>query len=183
MHHPEEHHNHHAIMEHDFKKRFLVTIVITFPLLLLSPMIQEWLRLSFAFPGQRYVLFVLASVIALWGGKPFYVGAKQEIAKFNLGMMTLVSIAVLAGYFYSVGATFWYEAMDFYWEIATLTVFLLFGHWMEMRAVRRASSALNELIKLIPPKANLIQGSDVVEVETSTLKVGDRILRSEERRV
>ncbi|EKD76018.1 MAG: hypothetical protein ACD_43C00251G0002 [uncultured bacterium] len=91
-------------------------------------------------------------------------------------MMTLVSIAVLAGYLYSIGATFFYSAMDFYWEIATLTVFLLLGHWLEMRAVRRASSALNELIKLIPPQANLIKGDEVIVTETKLLQLNDLIL-------
>ncbi len=169
-------HNHHAVMELDFKKRFFISLILTVPLLVLSPMVQQWFGFSFTFPGHGLVLFSLASVIALWGGKPFYRGAKTEIAAKNLGMMTLVSIAVLAGYLYSIGATFFYSAMDFYWEIATLTVFLLLGHWLEMRAVRRASSALNELIKLIPPQANLIKGDEVIVTETKLLQLNDLIL-------
>jgi Cu2+-exporting ATPase len=91
-------------------------------------------------------------------------------------MNVLVSIALLSGYFYSIGATFFFEAPDFYWEISTLASFILFGHWMEIKAVRRASGALKELVKLIPPTANLTRNNEVVEVPTSELKVNDIIL-------
>jgi Cu2+-exporting ATPase len=91
-------------------------------------------------------------------------------------MSVLVTLAVLSGYFYSVGSTFLFEAADFYWEISTLVVFLLFGHWMEMKAVRGASGALRELVKLIPPSANLVKDGEIAEVPTSDVKVGDVLL-------
>ena len=100
----------------------------------------------YSFLQQQYLLFVFASVIALYAAWPFYRGAlKEEIPSGNWGMMTLVSLAVLAGYLYSAATTFVIEAPGFYWEIATLVLVLLFGHWMEMRAVRGASGALRRL--------------------------------------
>jgi Cu2+-exporting ATPase len=165
------------MMEEDFKRRFFISLILLGPVLVLSPTIQNWLGFSISrFFGYNYLLFLLASIIALWGAWPFYQGAKEELKKKVFGMMTLVSLAVGSGYLYSLGATFFFEAMDFYWEISTLVAFLLFGHWMEMKAVRRASGALNELVKLIPPKANLIKNGEIIEKKTEELKVGDMVL-------
>ncbi len=177
--HKHEHHcrNHHQMMEADFKKRFLISLFFVIPVLVLSPTIQNWLGFFIPrFLGYNYILFILASIIALWGGWPFYAGAKEEIGAKNFGMMTLVSLAVLAGYLYSAGATFFFEAADFYWEVSTLVLFLLFGHWMEMKAVNKSSGALNELVKLIPPQADLVRRGEVIKVKTEELKVGDLIL-------
>ncbi|MBU4000595.1 heavy metal translocating P-type ATPase [Patescibacteria group bacterium] len=169
-----DHAGHHASM---FRNKFFIVLLLSIPILALSPTIHRWLNFSFSFPGEELVLFALASIVVIWGGWPFFAGAKKELAKKRLGMMVLVSVALLAGYFYSVGATFVFtEAPDFYWEISTLTLFLLFGHWMEMRAVMASSGALGELAKLIPKKANLIKGDEVIEISTDELKIGDIIL-------
>lgn len=168
-----EHAGHSAEM---FKKKFFIVLLLTIPILLLSPTIQGWLNFSFTFNGDKFILFTLASIVVLWGGLPFFKGAKRELSQKNLGMMVLVSIAVLTGYLYSVGATFIFTAPDFYWEISTLTLFLLFGHWMEMRSVEGASGALGELAKLIPKKANLVKGKEIIEVSTDELKIGDIVL-------
>ena len=174
----EGHHDHHAMMEKDFKRRFWITLIVSIPVLLLSPTIQKWFRLeTLAFSGSEYILFALSTVIAVWGGMPFYKGAVKAIRSRILDMMVLVSVAVLSGYFFSVGATFFFEAADFYWEISTLTVFLLFGHWMEMKAVRSAGGALRELAKLIPATANLVKDDgDIVEVPTDELNIGNVVL-------
>jgi Cu2+-exporting ATPase len=172
------HHNHHAMMELDFRKRFFVSLVITGPILILSPTIQDWFNFTVPrFPGYDYVLFGLATVIAIYGGWPFYKGAYESIQKDILGMMVLVSIAVGTGYLFSVASTFIFvDTVDFYWEISTLVVFLLFGHWMEMRMTRRATGALQELVKLIPPMANLFKDEDIIEIPTSQVKIGDILL-------
>ncbi len=160
-----------------FKKRFFIVLLLSIPILALSPTIQDWLNFSFSFSGDKFILFALASIVVLWGGMPFFKGAKKELSQKRLGMMVLVSVAVLAGYLYSAGATFIFtEAPDFYWEISTLTLFLLFGHWMEMRAVMASSGALGELAKLIPKKANLVKGNNIIEVSTDELKIGDVVL-------
>lgn len=168
-----EHEGHHSL---DFKRRFFIALILTIPVLLLSPSVQGWLGISFSFFGDNYVLFGLASIIVIYTGLPFFKGALKELKHKSLGMMVLVSLAVLAGYFYSFGTTFFFTAPDFYWEISTLVTFLLFGHWMEMRSVEGASGALGELAKLIPKKANLIRGKEILEVNTDELKIGDIVL-------
>lgn len=172
------HRDHHAMMELDFRKRFFVSILITGPILLMSPTIQQWFNFTVPqFPGYNYILFGLATIIAIYGGWPFYKGAYESLQKGVLGMMVLVSLAVSTGYLFSVATTFiLVDTVDFYWEISTLVVFLLFGHWMEMRMTRRATGALQELVKLIPPSANLFKDGDVTEIPTSQVKVGDILL-------
>lgn len=176
--HMDEPHDHHAMMEEDFRKRFYVSSIVTIPVLLLSPTIQRWFNFTIPrFMGYDYVLFILATVIAIYGGWPFYTGAINDIKSGLLGMMVLVSVAVGTGYLFSVASTFLLEGVeDFYWEISTLVVFLLFGHWMEMKMTRRATGALKELVKLIPPTANLVKGDEITEILTSEVKVGDVLL-------
>lgn len=183
-HNPAEHeiHDEHAFNEHEghhslsFKKKFFIALILTIPVLLLSPSVQGWLGISFTFSGDNYVLFGLASIIVIYTGVPFFRGAWKEIRHKSLGMMVLVSLAVLTGYLYSFGTTFFFTAPDFYWEISTLVTFLLFGHWMEMRSVEGASGALGELAKLVPKKANLIRGKEIIEINTDELKIGDIVL-------
>ncbi|MFB0514692.1 MAG: heavy metal translocating P-type ATPase [Candidatus Bathyarchaeia archaeon] len=170
-------HDHHAMMEADMKRRFLVSLIFTVPVLILSPTIQKWLGFQIPeFIGSQLLLFLLSSVIVLYGGLVFYRGALKSLRNRFFDMNVLVSIAVIAGYLFSVGSTFFFEAIDFYWEISTLVLFLLFGHWMEMKAVRGASGALKELVKLIPPTANLVKDGEIVEVPTSDLNVSDLVL-------
>lgn len=172
------HRDHHAMMEQDFKRRFFVSIIITVPVLIMSPTIQDWFNFTVPrFAGYDFVLFALATVIALYGGWPFYNGAINDLKRGVLGMMVLVSIAVGTGYLFSVAATFILtDVVDFYWEISTLVVFLLFGHWMEMRMTRRATGALEELVKLIPPTANRVEGDEIVEIPTKDVQIGDVLL-------
>ncbi len=170
-------HDHHAMMEAEMKRHFIVAAVFTVPVLILSPSIQGWLHYSLPpSPVWSILLFVSASVVILYGGLVFYRGSVASLRIRTLDMNVLVSIALLSGYLYSAGSTFLFEAPDFYWEISTLATFILFGHWMEMRAMRSASGALKELVKLIPPTANLTKNGDIAEVPTSTLKVGDTVL-------
>lgn len=169
-------HDHHAMMERDFRRRFWVVLVIAVPVLLLSPTIQTWFGFTLTFPGARYVLFALATVIAIYGTWPFYQGARKSLRSGVLDMSVLVSIAVTAGYLFSVAATFIFTAVDFYWEISTLVAVLLLGHWLEMRAVRGTAGALRELVKLIPPMATRVVGDEVEEVPTSDVRSGDVVL-------
>ncbi len=173
----EGHENHHAMMAREFKVKTLVTFALTIPVLLLSPTIQKWFGITIPEFGFNTALLVLfSSIIATYGASPFYKGALRSLKSGILDMNVLVSLAVGSGFLYSIGATFFFTAADFYWEISTLVLFLVFGHWMEMRAVMGASGALNELVKLIPPKANLVKGDEIVEVDTSEVKVGDVLL-------
>jgi P-type Cu2+ transporter len=169
--------DHHSMMEAELKRRFIVASIFTIPVLILSPSIQAWagytLPSSFAL---NVVLAIAASIVILYGGLVFYKGSIQSFKMHTLDMNVLVSIALLAGYLYSLAATFLFKAPDFYWEISTLATFILFGHWMEMRAQRSASGALKELVKLIPPTSNLIRNGDIFQIPTSELKVDDIVL-------
>jgi len=175
-HHKAEGHDHHAMMEADFRRRFWVVLALTVPVLLLSPTIQNWFGFTLTFPGARYLLFAMATAITFYGTWPFYKNGRKALRSGVLDMSVLVSLAVSAGYLFSVGATFIFTAVDFYWEISTLVAVLLLGHWLEMRAVRGTSGALRELVKLIPPTANRIVDDRVEEVPTSEVQVGDLLL-------
>ncbi len=170
-------HDHHAMMEQDLRRRFLVVLGLAMPLLVLSPTIQAWFGYQLTFPGMRYVLFALASAIAIYGAWPFYRDALHALRSGLLDMNVLVSLAVGAGYLFSVGTTFLFEGMDFYWEIATLVAVLLLGHWLEMRAERGAGGALRELTRLIPPMANRVaENGEVATIPTSQIVKGDLLL-------
>ncbi len=178
---PEKHdlhgkHEDHASMEHDFKRRFIITLPLVLLSMLLSPMIQKWLNISLAFPGRELVLFLIGTAIFFYGGLPFFKGAKGELSSKNPGMMTLVAFAITVGYTFSVAATFLFPGESLYWEISTLISVFLLGHWLEMRAVRGATGALAELAKLIPPSAHLIQDGNIIDVNTSELKISNRVL-------
>lgn len=169
-------HSSHSNMEQDFKRRFFIALPLTVIVLLLSPSVQNWLGFSFFFLNFQIVLFALTSIIVIYNGWPFYVMAKGELKNKNPAMMTLVSLAVLSGYIFSIAATFLFTGEYLYWEISTLVLAFLLGHWIEMRAVRGATGALGELAKLIPPSAHLVRGNQVTDVNTESLKIGDIIL-------
>jgi|SRR3989344_6033125 len=166
----------HKDMEKSFKKRFFLSLPLTLFVLILSEKIQEWLRFSLSVPYQEIVIFVLSSVIVFWGGLPLFQMGLSEIRAKKYGMMTLVSLALLSGYLFSVAATFLFPGESLYWEISTLALAFLFGHWIEMRAVRGATGALKELTRLIPPQAHLIDGESLRDIQTDELKKGDLIL-------
>ena len=171
-------HDHHAMMATEFKRHFIVAAVFTIPILILSPSIQAWF--GYALPSSLIwdvLLLAMASIVILYGGFPFYRRVPDSLRRRALDMNVLVTIALLSGYLYSVSITLGLlSAMDFYWEISTLAVFLLFGHWMEMRASITAAGALKELVKLIPPTANIVKDGKTSEVPTAELKVGDIVL-------
>lgn len=170
-------HEDHSSMELDFKKRFIITLPLVLLSMLLSPMIQMWLNIRFILPGREFALFLIGTFIFFYGGLPFFKGAKGELSSKNAGMMTLVALAIITGYAFSVAATFLFPRESLYWEIATLISVFLLGHWLEMRAVRGTTGALAELAKLIPPSAHLLKkDGNVIEVKTEDLKINDRIL-------
>jgi len=168
--------DHHAMMINDFKKRFFVTLILTIPILLLSPMIQHWTGVPWKFTGSGYVLFVLSTIVYLYGGWPFLKGWHQEMKHWNPGMMTLIGFAITVAYVYSSATVFGLTGMDFFWELATLILVMLLGHWIEMKSVAGASKELELLVQLMPSDAHLISGNGVTEVKTETLKENDMIL-------
>ncbi len=169
--------NHHQMMVTQFRTRTIVSFIFAIPVLLLSPIVQKWMGITVPdFGFNTLLLVVFSSIIVLYGASPFYSGAAASLKRRVLDMNVLVTLAVMSGYLYSLGTTFLFSAPDLYWEISTLVLFLAFGHWMEMRSIVGASGALGELVKLIPPKANLVKGESVIEVDTAEVKVGDVLL-------
>ncbi len=170
-------HDHHAMMVQDFKRRFFISLVLTIPVLLLSPMIHSFMGVDWSFPGSAYILFALSSVLFFYGGKPFLTGARDELKERSPAMMTLIAFAISIAYIYSTAAVFVLKGNDFFWELATLVSIMLLGHWIEMKSVMGASRALDELIKLLPEEAHLIQKDGTTkDVKVSDLKAGDSIL-------
>ncbi|MDS9470881.1 copper-translocating P-type ATPase [Sporosarcina pasteurii] len=171
------HHDHHAHMVEDFKKRFYISLIVTVPILILSPMIQMFINVDWRFTGDLYILFALSTFLFFYGGWPFLTGAIDELQDKIPGMMTLISLAIIVAYVYSTAAVFGYAENEFFWELATLVVIMLLGHWIEMRSVMGASKALEELAKLMPSEAHLIgEDGTVTEVDVTELKHGDQVL-------
>ncbi|MET3683582.1 Cu2+-exporting ATPase [Alkalibacillus flavidus] len=175
--HEGSHHDHHEQMVQDFKKRLAISIIITIPMLILSPMIQSFIGVDWRFPFDQYILFALATAIFFYGGWPFLTGSGDEIKQKNPGMMTLIGLAITVAYIYSSLTVFGLEGGQFFWELATLIDIMLLGHWIEMRSVMGASNALEELIKLMPNKATRInENGDTEEVNIDSLEAGDHVL-------
>jgi Cu2+-exporting ATPase len=174
--HEEGHGKHQGHSVADFKKRFYISLVFTVPVLVLSPLIQSFLGYQLKFAGDRAILFALSTFVFFYGGKPFLLGAWEEIKEKAIGMMTLIALAIVVAYFYSSAVVFGLEGKVFFWELVTLIDIMLLGHWIEMKSVMGASMALEKLSALIPDKAHLKKKDEVVDVETKELKEGDIIL-------
>jgi P-type Cu2+ transporter len=169
-------HNHHAMMIADFKKRFYVVLILTIPIMLLSTMIQHFLKINWQFAGSQYILFALSTIVFFYGGFPFLKGWVSEVKAKNPGMMFLIGFAITVAYIYSVAIVFGLQGMDFFWELATLILIMLLGHWIEMKSVAGASKELELLVQLMPADAHMVMPNKVHDVKTDTLKENDIIL-------
>jgi len=170
-------HHEHEGMIGDFKKRFLVSLMLTIPILLLSKMIQEWSGINISFPYDDVVLLLLSTIVYFYGGWPFLKGSLDEMKQKNPGMMMLIALAISVAYFYSVGIILGLgEGHDFFWELATLIDIMLLGHWIEMKSIMGASNALQELVKLLPSIAHRIDDEKIEDIAVSELQTGDVIL-------
>ncbi len=172
-------HHHHG----DFKKKFFISLIFAIPIIFLAPMMGIELPFQFSFPGSDWVVLILATILFIYGGKPFISGAKEELKARKPGMMTLISMGISVAYFYSLYAFYMNHfgapdthTMDFFWELATLIVVMLLGHWIEMSAVGNAGNALKKMAELLPSTAVVIDESGTPrEVELSEVHVGDII--------
>lgn len=169
-------HDHHQMMIEDFRKRFYITLLLTIPVMILSPMIQHFAGFEFHFPGMGYVVLLLSSVIYFYGGNPFLKGSLEEISNRKPGMMTLVAIAITVAYVYSIATVLGLPGMDFFWELCTLILIMLLGHWIEMKSIAGATKDLQLLVKLMPSHAHLIKGDIITDVHTDSLKEGELVL-------
>ncbi len=187
-----EHGGHHAPGEHEhhgghgadhtgheemFRKRFWICLVLSIPVLVYSPMLQEWFGYTApTFPGSEYVGMVFSLIIFAVGGVPFLQMAVPELRNRQPGMMTLISLAITVAFVYSMLAQI-LGLQDLFWELVTLIVIMLLGHWLEMRSVRRASGALDELAELMPDRAEKIEDDgEIVSVSVESLEEDDLVL-------
>ncbi|MCB9798554.1 copper-translocating P-type ATPase [Candidatus Nomurabacteria bacterium] len=168
----------HTGMVDEFKKRFWISLILTLPVLFLSPMIRGFFHVQemLTFAGDTYVLFFLATLIFVYGGWPFLRGLVTEVGSKKPGMMTLISVAILVGFAYSAAVVFGLPGKLFFWEIATLIDVMLLGHWIEMRSVAGASKALEALAGLVPSHAHKLQGTEIEDVPVNELHVDDVVL-------
>lgn len=171
-----EHDKHAGHSVADFWQRFVISTIVTVPVLALSHMIQEWFGFQLSFPGDRYILFALSTFIYLYGGYPFLKGLYDEVRSNATGMMTLIGVAITVAWAYSVAVTFGLPGMDFYWEMATLIDIMLIGHYFEMKSVTGASRALEMLVKMLPSTAHHLVNGMVHDMPVSSLEVGHLVL-------
>ncbi|MFD2132199.1 heavy metal translocating P-type ATPase [Pseudogracilibacillus auburnensis] len=170
-------HHDHGDMVEDFKKRFFISLIVTIPILALSPMIQDFMGVDWRFVNDQYILFVLSTFVFFYGGWPFIAGGISELKDKNPGMMTLIGLAITIAYVYSSFVVFGWKGHNLFWELATLVDIMLLGHWIEMRSVMGASNALEKLVQLMPNEAHKLDENDEVhEVPISELKHEDRVL-------
>jgi Cu2+-exporting ATPase len=168
-----DHHDHHAHMIADFRRRFFISLVLTLPVVVLAPMIQDLLGYEFRFAGDRYVQFGLSTIIFFYGGWPFLKGLVDELKDKQPGMMTLIALAITVAYVYSSAVVLGIEGKIFFWELATLIVVMLLGHWLEMKSIMGASNALQELAKMMPSEATVIRDGETRTVNIDELKKDD----------
>jgi P-type Cu2+ transporter len=168
-----DHSHHHA----NFRLLFWICLGLTVPTLVFSPGLQEILGLPGPrFPGSEYVSAAFGTAVFVIGGRVFLSGAVAELRARTPGMMTLIALALLVAFGYSVAVLFGFPGMDFWWELATLVTIMLLGHWIEMRAISGARDALGELSKLLPDEAEMVHGDHVMTVPLAQLTIGDLVL-------
>ncbi|OAO25741.1 heavy metal translocating P-type ATPase [Staphylococcus capitis] len=179
--HASHHHSGHAHHHGNFKVKFFVSLIFAIPIILLSPMMGVNLPFQFTFPGSEWVVLVLSTILFFYGGKPFLSGGKDEIATKKPGMMTLVALGISVAYIYSLYAFYMNNfssatghTMDFFWELATLILIMLLGHWIEMNAVGNAGDALKKMAELLPNSAiKVMDNGQREEVKISDIMTDD----------
>jgi Cu2+-exporting ATPase len=148
----------HTGHEQMFRRRFWISLLLSIPVLVFSPSIQGFLGYNLPeFPGSRWITPVFSVIVFLYGGLPFLQMSVPELRNRKPGMMTLISLAISVAFVYSLAAFILRIGTTFFWELVTLIDIMLLGHWLEMRSVRQASGALNELAKLMPDTAERVR--------------------------
>jgi Cu2+-exporting ATPase len=166
----------HARHIEDYKRRFIICLPLTFPVLLFSETVQGFLGYSITIPYQKEVLLLFSAIIYFYGGLPFLKGSIEEIKSRRPEMMTLISTAITAAFFYSVATVFFIKGMDFFWELATLIDIMLIGHYLEARSVLGASRALDELVRIMPQNAHILKDGRLTDIPVSDLVAGDIVV-------
>lgn len=181
-------HGHMSGMDHsmhmgNFKQKFWLSLILAIPIILFSPMMGMSFPFQVTFPGSNWVVLVLATILFVYGGQPFLSGAKMELKQKSPAMMTLIAMGITVAYVYSVYSFIanlinpHTHVMDFFWELATLIVIMLLGHWIEMNAVSNASDALQKLAELLPESVKRLKKDGTEEtVSLKEVHEGDRLI-------
>src|SRR5579863_6777435 len=160
-----------------FRDRFWLCFALTIPVVFWSTDVQHWLRYTApSFPGSKFIAAILGTVVFIYGGLVFIRGAWGELADHKPGMMTLISLGIIAAFGTSLVATFGLFDIDVWWELTSLITIMLLGHWLEMRAISQARGALDALAALLPDTAERVKGTNIESVPLSQLRIGDTIL-------
>lgn len=176
-HHDHGVHDDHGHMISEFRNKFFITLILTIPIIFLSPMIQSFIGVNWQFNGDSYIVAALATFVYFYGGWPFIKGAYEELKNKEPAMMMLIAMAISVAYFYSMAVVFGFNGEEIFWELATLVLIMLLGHWIEMRAINNASKALESLASLMPDTANRIGvNGETEEVPIDDIKLGDVLL-------
>ncbi|MFD2307316.1 heavy metal translocating P-type ATPase [Enterococcus termitis] len=172
----------HSMHMGNFKQKFWLSLVLAIPIVLMSPMMGMELPFQFTFNGSEWVVLVLATILFFYGGQPFLSGAKMELKMKSPAMMTLIAMGISVAYFYSLYSFVANEflgdhVMNFFWELATLIVIMLLGHWIEMNAVSNASDALQKLAELLPDEVTRIdENGKEKRVSLQDVREGDHLI-------
>jgi Cu2+-exporting ATPase len=160
-----------------FRGRFWLSLLLSIPVVVYSPMVQEWLRFTApAFPGSELIAPALGTIVFLYGGSVFLKGGLDELRFRTPGMMLLISLAISVAFIASAATFFGFFDLDFWWELSLLVTIMLFGHWQEMRAIGQAQGALSALAGLLPDEAERVRDHGTETVPLADLRVGDVVL-------
>ena len=173
----------HSMHMGNFKQKFWLSLILAIPVILFSPMMGMEFPFQITFPGSDWLVLILATILFIYGGQPFLSGAKMELKQKSPAMMTLIAMGITVAYIYSVYSFIanllnpHTHVMDFFWELATLIVIMLLGHWIEMNAVSNASNALQKLAELLPESVKRLTKDGKEEtVSLKEVNEGDRLI-------
>ena len=175
-------HGGHMMNMGDLRQKFWISLVLAIPVFILSPFMGLNLPFQVQFPGSDWIVLVLATILFFYGGKPFISGAKGELMSKQPAMMTLITMGISVAYIYSLYAFVENNLlhssthiMDFFWELASLIVIMLLGHWIEMKSTMSAGNALQKIASLVPSKVHMVHDDQTMDHDISMVKAGNVI--------
>ncbi|WP_368791151.1 heavy metal translocating P-type ATPase [Companilactobacillus farciminis] len=175
-------HGGHMMDMGDLRQKFWISLVLAIPVFILSPFMGLNLPFQVQFPGSDWIVLVLATILFFYGGKPFISGAKGELMSKQPAMMTLITMGISVAYIYSLYAFVENNLlhssthiMDFFWELASLIVIMLLGHWIEMKSTMSAGNALQKIASLVPSKVHMVHDDQTMDHDISMVKAGNVI--------
>ena len=168
--------NHHLMIK-DITKRFWISLILTIPVIVLSPVMGMTFSFQYIMPYGIYIVAIIGTILFIYGGHPFFKGAKEEFKSHKPGMMALITLGISVAYIYSMYAVLirlmHRPINDFFWELATLIDIMLLGHVIELKAVMNAQSSVDDLSNLVPDTIHSVVDGQIRDIPLSHLKLGD----------